>query len=196
MRAEYMAVFFAMMSYLLYQYLNGGPPNLVYVEANDGKKYSVQDLPGKKDAAEMMSTINQNLEKIVAYYSASEFESDKPTQLLVERYKPNKLMENSMTSSDTSYSENKGEKIVLCLRDKTQAPLYPLIELNTVMFVALHEMAHLMTEGLSAHHHTREFWSNFRRLLEDASKVGVYTLVNYSRQPVPYCGMTITDSPL
>jgi predicted metal-dependent hydrolase len=38
------------------------------------------------------------------------------------------------------------------------------------MFVTLHEMAHLMTESLDAHKHTREFWSNFRRLLEDASK--------------------------
>jgi hypothetical protein len=62
--------------------------------------------------------------------------------------------------------------------------------------VVLHEMAHLMTESLSSHQHTREFWANFRRLLEDAAKIGIYSPVNYSRQPIAYCGMTITDSPL
>jgi hypothetical protein len=68
--------------------------------------------------------------------------------------------------------------------------------MNTVMFVVLHEMAHLMTEQLSTGKHTSEFWANFRRLLEDASKIGVYSPVNYSRTPVDYCGMQITDSPL
>jgi len=51
----------------------------------------------------------------------------------------------------------------------------------------------LMTESIG---HTPEFWANFKRILHDAVKVGIYTPVNYSRQPTPYCGMTITDSPL
>lgn len=196
MRVECMVIFFAMMSYLLYQYLNGGPGNLVWLEASDGKRYQVQDLPGKKEAVERMSQINANLDKIVSFYSGEEYEQDMPAKLLVQRYKPNRVMENSMTSPDTSYSENKGEKIVICLRDKTNPPEYPLVDSNTVMFVVLHEMAHLMTESLSSHQHTREFWANFRRLLEDASRIGVYTPVNYSKEPIPYCGMTITDSPL
>jgi len=102
-------------------------------------------------------------------------------------------VENDMQSSDTSYSENKGQKIVVCLRDKTKAPTYHLIVQNTVMFVMLHEMAHLMTETIG---HTQEFWTNFRRILEDAVKLGLYTPVNYASRPTPYCGMTITDSPI
>ena len=98
-----------------------------------------------------------------------------------------------MASSDTSYSENKGQKIVVCLRDKTKAPEYPLIEENTVMFVMLHEMAHLMTETIG---HTQEFWANFKRILHDAVKLNIYTPVNYAQRPTPYCGMTITDSPI
>jgi len=84
----------------------------------------------------------------------------------------------------------------LCLRDKTAPPAYPLVELNTVMFVVLHEMAHLMTADLSATSHTPEFWANFRRILQDAQRIGIYTPVNYSHSPVEYCGMTITDSPI
>ena len=144
----------------------------------------------------MMSAIKANLDKVVAYYKQDEYQSDTPARLLVERFHPSAIMENSMTSSDTSYSENKGDKIVLCLRDKTKPPAYPLVDLNTVMFVTLHEMAHLMTESMDTGAHSREFWANFRRLLEDASKIGVYTPVNYSRSPIPYCGMMITDSPL
>jgi hypothetical protein len=50
-----------------------------------------------------------------------------------------------------------------------------------------------MTETIG---HTPEFWGNFKRILHDAIKVGIYTPINYSRQPIPYCGMMITDSPL
>jgi hypothetical protein len=191
------AVAIAMGGYLLYLYANGGPGNLVDVKsAKDGNVYAVQDLPNKQKAADMLAQIKANIHKIVEYYKQSEFASDKPTQLLVERFNSENIMENSMTSSDTSYSENKGQKIVLCLRDKTRPPEYPFVPLNTVMFVVLHEMAHLMTEQLTTGKHTTEFWANFRRLLEDASKIGVYEPVNYSRTPVEYCGMTITDSPL
>jgi predicted metal-dependent hydrolase len=65
--------------------------------------------------------------------------------------------------------------------------------MNTIMFVMLHEMAHLMTETIG---HTQEFWGNFKRVLGDAVKLGIYTPVNYAQYPTPYCGMTITDSPL
>ena len=172
------AITVAMGGYLLYLYANGGPGNLVDVKSGmDGEVYAVQDLPNKQKAAEMLAQIKANMQKVVEYYKQHEFATEKPTQLLVERF-------------------NKGEKIVLCLRDKTRAPEYPFVPLNTVMFVVLHEMAHLMTEELSTGKHTPEFWANFRRLLEDASKIGVYEPINYSRTPVDYCGMQITDSPL
>ena len=61
------------------------------------------------------------------------------------------------------------------------------------MFVMLHEMGHLMTETIG---HTQEFWTNFKRILQDAMQIGIYAQVNYARQPTAYCGMTITDSPL
>lgn len=196
MKIQIMVAVVAMMSYLYYQYVFGGPGNLVSLKASDGQHLNVQDLPHKHDAADMLAKVKSNIVKVIEYYKHDEFISDTPARLLVERYKPHAIMENSVTSSDTSYSENKGEKIVLCMRDKTAPPDYPLVDFNTMMFVTLHELAHLMTEGMDAHKHTREFWANFRRLLEDASKIGVYTPINYSKNPVPYCGMTITDSPL
>jgi len=191
MRPEFVAITVAMMGYLGYLFISGDPGNLTTV---GGQR--VQDLPGKDEAAERIAKVKQNIQKIVSLYKQDEYLSDKPTQLLVERYRPDSILENSVTSKDTSYSENKGEKIVICLRDKNDPPAYPFVDMNTVMFVVLHEMAHLMTAELSSGKHTPEFWANFRRLLEDASRIGIYTPVNYAKSPVDYCGMKITDSPL
>jgi predicted metal-dependent hydrolase len=136
-----------------------------------------------------MAEIRSNLEKIVEHVKQYH---EEPYKRLVEKFNPNVLEENDLGAQSTSYSENKGEKIVVCLRDKTTAP-FPLIELNTVMFVLTHEMAHLMTSSVG---HTPEFWTNFRKLLQECIQIGVYTPVNYSKSPVQYCGMTISESPI
>ena len=171
-----------------------GPDNTVPTTGPDGHSYDMQKLPNREEAVKLMAKIRANLTKLRdSYADEPALMNDPPVSRFVARYQPDVFSENSMHSADTSYSENKGQRIVVCLRDKTKAPEYPLIELNTIMFVMLHEMAHLMTETIG---HTPEFWLNFKRILHDAVKVGIYTPVNYSRQPTPYCGMTITDSPL
>jgi hypothetical protein len=151
---------FVIVGYVLYLFFSGGPGNLTPVKSSvDGSTYDVQDLPNKQGAADMLATIRANIEKVKEYYGQDEFKTDRPAALFIERYKPQNMMENAVTSGETSYSENKGEKIVLCLRDKTNPPNYPLVDMNTVMFVVLHEMAHLMTEELSDGKHTAEFLS-------------------------------------
>ena len=61
------------------------------------------------------------------------------------------------------------------------------------MFVALHEMGHVITESIG---HTQEFWDNFRYLLEKAIALGVYSKEDFKNNPREYCGTQITDSPL
>ena len=68
-----------------------------------------------------------------------------------------------------------------------------LVELNTMMFVALHELAHTMSKSIG---HTKEFWDNFRILLRNAIKLNIYKRVNYNETPVKYCGVEITDDPM
>jgi hypothetical protein len=154
----------------------------------------MQNLPNKGEAVGRMAKICANLAKLRDSYAAEPaLAADPPVARFLARYHPDCFVENDMTSGDTSYSENKGQKIVVCLRDKTKPPEFPLIDENTVMFVMLHEMAHLMTETIG---HTQEFWLNFKRILHDAVKIGIYTSVNYAQKPTPYCGMTITDNPI
>lgn len=171
-----------------------GPRNTIRMSGPDGQQYEMQNLPNKEKAVEIMAKIRTNLVKLHEYYrDTPNVSSDPAVARFVARFSSDVFVENDMASPDTSYSENKGQKIVVCLRDKTQAPQYPLIDQNTIMFVMLHEMSHLMTETIG---HTQEFWTNFKRILHDAVQLGIYHPVNYAQRPTPYCGMTITDTPL
>jgi hypothetical protein len=170
-----------------------GIKNLTEVKSTiDGKVYRVQDLPDKQEACDRMATIRQNMDTLISKYRNDPATAADPRiKILIERFNGDRMCENDLDADSTSYSENKGEKIVVCLRDK-KAP-YKLVDTNTVMFVVLHEMAHLMTTTIG---HTPEFWTNFRQILQDAVGCGIYQPINYSHSPVSYCGMRITDSPL
>jgi hypothetical protein len=171
-----------------------GPRNTIRMTGPDGQSYDMQNLPNKEKAVELLADIRSKLVKLHEYYKTTpNVAQDPAVALFVERFSPDVLCENDMQSPDTSYSENKGQRIVVCLRDKTNPPQYPLVPKNTVMFVMLHEMAHLMTETVG---HTQEFWTNFKRILADAVQLGIYQPENYAQSPVKYCGMTITDSPI
>jgi hypothetical protein len=103
-------------------------------------------------------------------------------------YRPEKISEGVDTPGYTSYSINKGEQIVLCLRNKDK-----LMDINTMMFVVLHEFAHLATESIG---HTEEFWTNFKWILEESTNIGIYTRQDFKNNNVDYCGIKITSSPL
>ena len=67
------------------------------------------------------------------------------------------------------------------------------MDLNTMMFVVLHELSHLASESIG---HTDEFWTNFRWILEESINIGVYQHQEFNKKPVEYCGMSITSSPI
>ena len=66
-------------------------------------------------------------------------------------------------------------------------------DINTLTFVAIHEMGHLASESIG---HKQEFWDNFEFLLKEAISIGLYEKVEYSKHPKSYCGIQITDSPV
>lgn len=113
----------------------------------------------------------------------------------MRNYNPDHIFENSPKdiTGDTSYTINKGDTIALCLRHKNSDKKYRIDELNTLMFVDLHELSHIAT---TAEDHPPEFWRTFKFVLEEAEEIGIYEIVDYSRAPVRYCGIEITSSPL
>jgi hypothetical protein len=79
---------------------------------------------------------------------------------------------------DSAYTENK-EVITLCLTDPDTNTYY---DINTIMYVALHELAHVIS---SSQGHGDEFKKNFADLLKKGAELGIYD----PRKPIPaqYC---------
>ena len=116
---------------------------------------------------------------------------------LQERYNINNISEISPLnpSGSTSYTENKGEKLVLCLRNKIpdKDGIYEFHDINLIMFVVLHELTHVMNDRWG---HLSQFWQLFRVVLRNAVECGIYQPVDYRNNNKDYCGMKITYNPL
>jgi len=110
---------------------------------------------------------------------------------LVSNFNPNAFSETTPDSKYTSYSVNKGEKLVMCLRSKQEDE--KLVKENIMSFVAIHELGHLMTKSIG---HDPEFWNNMRLLLKIAVDNGLYKNIDFNSKPEPYCGINISDTPL
>ena len=181
---------------IFYVYLENKASDVTYVKTNN-VEFLVRNLPDKEEAALLLSKIRERLKKLVEHVhkDVDNKNNDKTHRESLKRlkknFRPNNITESSPGNKYTSYSINKGEKIVFCLRSKSGDN--KLVELNTMMFVAIHELAHLMTKSIG---HTAEFWDNMRFLLREGIKIGVYKKQNFNEKPVEYCGTKITDTPL
>ena len=167
------------------------PPNndIIQLESKvDNRKYTVQDMKDKEKASDLMAQIRVNIDKLVDHLKAHPELNPKINNIL-KRYNPEAFTEANLKNKTTSYSVNKGEQIVVCLRSKEQYG--KLHQLNTVMYVVIHEMAHLMSDSIG---HTAEFYKNFDFLLTISQEIGIYKYINYANSPTEYCGMMITDS--
>jgi len=205
---------------IFYKYMEASAYEVEFVAATkSGKEYLVRNVADKQQAADNLDEMNTRFMKLINYYQDEDnftlfkkFVIKKPKmeaiddltegeakqlnefakniKRLVSNYNPNSLSENVPNSAYTSYSENKGQKIVFCLRSKRTDKL---VDINTMMFVGLHELAHLMTHSIG---HKPEFWENFRILLRIAIRIGIYNCIDYNIESKDYCGTKITDSPL
>lgn len=156
----------------------------------DGETYLVRNLPDKDKAADLLAKIKKKLLKLTKFLVIKYPNSERVKRLL-KNYKPNNISESSKNSKFTSYSVNKGEKIVFCLRSRDEEE--KLVKEQVMMFVALHELAHVMSKSIG---HTDEFWKNFKFLLQEAINAKVYKKQDFRKKPVKYCGTDITDTPL
>lgn len=153
----------------------------------DSRDYYVQDKDDALEAANLIGQIREKVVTLIAHLNSS-YPNDERAIRLSTNYRENSLKEGVDDPRYTSYSVNKGEEIVLCIRNKGI-----LMELNTMMFVVLHELSHLASESIG---HTDEFWTNFRWILEESINIGVYQHQEFNKKPIEYCGMSITSSPL
>jgi hypothetical protein len=178
----------------LFQSIVGGGnfPTDNVVSKVDGQTYKVRDMPDKEKAADLMATLRIKLVKLC---NAMEKKyPDKPqVKQMVQNFRadPARFIEATPESEHTSSTVNKGEIINMCLRQR-DGPDESLVDENVMMFVALHEFAHVCTDSVG---HDSTFWNNFGWLLKEAEALNLYRYTDFSAHPVSYCGVYITDSP-
>jgi predicted metal-dependent hydrolase len=154
----------------------------------DNTRYLVQNKEDKDKAANMLAKLNKKIRKLLKHLEKKDPENE-DIKRLVSNYNVDNISEGTEDINYTSYSVNKGEKIVFCLRERDGTDKF--VNDNVLMYVATHELGHLMTKEIG---HTDMFWKNFKYLLNEAVKINVYKKIDYSESPTEYCGINIKSS--
>jgi hypothetical protein len=187
------SLIFTILIFSLYIILNNiyQKDNLIYVKSDvDNNHYWVRNKQDKILAANTLAMIRLNMVKLVNYLknNIEKFpENMSYIKDLVSRTKVINIMETPEDEKYTSYTINKGEKIVFCLRSKIYDDIH---DMNTLMYVVIHEMAHV---GCPEYGHTPLFKNIFKFLLKQSIVIGIYKPVNYRINPQYYCGMYINE---
>jgi len=189
---EYILIFIVIIVVYLGIFYNYG--KLSYVESYyDGKEYLVQNTSHKQESAILLSQLTERLfylrdyliENIEKYPDFQEYINLLQTNFTKQR---TQIYEGDGENNLTSYSVNKGEELVFCLRSKERNKLH---NINLLMYVAIHEMAHMACPEIG---HGLLFKKIFRFLTEEAIKINLYIKEDYSVKPVEYCGMKLTST--
>lgn len=154
----------------------------------DNRRYLVQNKEKKEVAADMLARLNRKIEKLLRHLHKVR-PDDEHVSRLVGNYNVDNISEGTDDINYTSYSVNKGEKLVFCVRSRDGSDSF--VDENVLMYVAVHELGHLMTKEIG---HTQVFWDNFKYLLNEAVKLKIYKKVDYSQSPIDYCGINIKSS--
>jgi hypothetical protein len=187
----YCLIGFVVLSCIFMYYRNSDDFQLkCIVSTVDGDKYCVRERAQLQDAADLLAKVTERCKDLVEYVG-QKYPNQERVQRLVSGFNPKKVVETLPTSEYTAYSENKGEKLAFCL-NREKKDNSRLIDINTLTFVAIHELSHVMTKSIG---HKSEFWENFKFLLEEAKAAGIHNPVDYKKSPQEYCSMKISDNP-
>ncbi len=172
---------------ILFMYVRRYYSEVEYMTSTvDGKDYLVRKLPDSQEAANKLANLGKRLQYLINHMMAT-FPDNSDVIRLYQRYNPEAISEGGMENGYTSYSVNKGERIVMCIRQTDGT----FVDDNVVLYVAIHELAHIMTIEVG---HTDTFWANFKFLLREAINIALYERVDYKKKPNPYCGIQISSS--
>ena len=164
--------------------------NLDLVKARtNNQEYYVRKLPDKQQAADRLGSLSIKLRDLIKHCEKKDTKVEE-IKKLSDNFNSDIITENIPGSRYVAYSVNKGDELSICIREKGTEKF---IDDNTVMFVSIHEMAHIMSKETG---HPPEFWDNMKYLLENAAEMGIYIPNDYSKEPVDYCGQEINSTPM
>ena len=174
--------------------------NLTILTGVDGQNYWVRDLADKDIAIKTLVSLRIKLSNLLDYIQnkMNSIKINDPTssyllfepnvKIMKERIAYVKIKETPSESKFTSYSINKGEELVFCIRSKADDTLHSI---NKIFYVATHELAHI---GCPEVGHTDLFYKLNLFLLKEAIEFKLYNYTNYDQTPEEYCGISLNHS--
>lgn len=188
------STFISIIVIIIYIFLILNKRKMVYVKSPfTNQSYLVRDDENKQDSALLLSKLIGNIFKFRTHLIKNKSKIEPKYEQYIDQLSRNltentKIYENDGSEGFTSYSVNKGEELVFCLKSKKTKKLHSL---NLIMYVALHELAHIACPETG---HTQLFKDIFAMFTREAIKINLYRNVNYNEDPVEYCGMILSSS--
>lgn len=164
-----------------------------YVKSNvDGLFYQVRDLPDKQDAADTLAYIRRNITVLTTHMlKTAPKEYMEYVKALNKQLNRVVISENIHEFYYTSYSVNKGDKLVFCVRSRDPTSSDKKHDINLMMYVVLHEISHI---ACPEYGHEQKFRDIFKFITKNAVDLNLYYPIDFKNMPTEYCGMTISDS--
>ena len=200
------ALVIALIIIVIYFYFSNRKEFVKVKSNHDGMYYNVlEDYKNKQDTADTMAKVNTKMLQFLAHlkekYHVNMIDPPPPQILANERarqtavrivrnYDFEKLFETHPTGKNgTSYTIEKGQELHMCVRGKDDLKLH---DEHDIMFVALHELAHI---GNPTWGHKKDYWEVFKFVLGEAKEAGVHDPRDYRNDPIVYCGLTVDYNP-
>jgi predicted metal-dependent hydrolase len=165
---------------------------VTYIQsAVDDQKYRVLDREDKQEAADFLANLRKNIFYLESHLHQNIDKFPKQAEYIEQLHRRIQnviLSENTPDSSYTSYSVEKGEEMVFCLRSNRIGQLH---DMNLLMYVALHEMSHV---ACPSEQHNPPFYDIFIFLQKEAINLGIYKHMEYDINPHEYCGVTLKEN--
>jgi len=184
------AVISIILGYVIVKYCFGGDVSNFQSDI-DGKDYAVRtsgNIETKQTAANYLAKISSKIDKLVDYTYANKLPDEDVANRLYSRWNKIKLKETNSNEKSAAYTLNKSVELRLCIRDSSGN----FEDENTSMFIAIHELSHIMSIGFG---HGEEFKANFNYLTHLASSLGLYKPEDFHNNPKTYCSTLINTSP-
>ena len=185
--------------YVFYKYIYDGTEQLT--STIDNRVYRVRKGQDMQVRADILAILNGKFQIIVNNLKNDpEYQQNIAVQRLISNWEAGvTLKEIGNMESDAAYVINKRD-MSFCLQ-KTKNQLV-LEELNLITYVAIHELAHIMSEEIG---HGSEFIRNFEFLLNYAKQINYYDPLLKRQLPLyiqlnqlntrgSYCGVNLENS--
>ncbi len=170
----------------------------------DNNFYMVRDLSDKYTAVNLLATMRLNIIKLKDHLNSKKDTDYKEYKQYIEQLS-NRIHNVTISESRgnenvkdengenkeivTSYSVNKGEELVFCLRSRKEKDTFHTI--NILMYVILHEISHI---ACPEYGHGPLFKKIFAFFTKTAMSLKIYEYDDYAKSPKEYCGIYLSDS--